>query len=209
MSVLRVALTGGIATGKSHCLKRFASLGAETIDADLLARQAVRPGSLNFEAVLRRFGRSILGADGGLDRSALGQIVFQDAAARRDLEAIIHPVVYSAISSWFETLDRRSRDDGGEIVAIADIPLLFETDRHHDFEQVVVAACPPDQQLERLIARGFSREAAARQIAAQLPIEEKAGRGDFVIDTSGTLAKTDAQVDRVWTALSSLAGARR
>jgi dephospho-CoA kinase len=209
MPLLRVAITGGIATGKSHCLDRFARLGAETIDADLLAREAVAPGSAGLDRLVRRFGRSILGPDGELDRTKLGELVFQDAGARRDLEAIVHPAVYAAISAWFDELDRRSRADGREVVAIADIPLLFETDRHHEFEQVVVAACPPDRQLERLIARGLSREAATRRIAAQLPIEEKAGRGDFVIDTSGTFEQTDAQVDRVWTALSSLAGARR
>jgi dephospho-CoA kinase len=209
MPVLRVALTGGIATGKSYCLSRFAKLGAQTIDADLLARDAVAPGSAGFDAVVRRFGRSILQPGGDLDRSKLGQIVFEDPEARRDLEAIVHPAVYAAISAWFDGLAQRSAPNERQVVAIADIPLLFETDRHHEFEQVVVAACPPDRQIERLLARGLSRSAAEQRIAAQLPIEEKAGRGDYVIDTSGTFERTAAQVDRVWTALTSLAAARR
>ena len=117
--------------------------------------------------------------------------------------------MYAAISAWFAELDRRSEGEARTIVAIADIPLLFETDRHHEFEHVVVAACPPDRQLERLIRRGLTPEEAAQRIAAQLPIEEKAGRGDYVIDTSGSFAQTDAQIDRVWTALNSLAAARR
>jgi dephospho-CoA kinase len=208
MPLVRVALTGGIATGKSFCLERFAALGAETIDADLLARNAVTPGTPGFQQVVARFGPEIL-KDGDLDRPKLGRLVFADAGARQDLEAIIHPAVYAAIAAWFDELDRRSRTDGRRIVAIADIPLLFETDRHHDFEHVVVIACPPDRQLERLIRRGLSREEAAQRIAAQLPIEEKAGRGDYVIDSSGTFAQTDAQIDRVWTALNSLAAARR
>jgi dephospho-CoA kinase len=208
MPLVRVALTGGIATGKSYCLERFAGLGAETIDADLLARNAVAPGTPGFDQVVERFGPEILN-DGDLDRQKIGRLVFADADARRDLEAIVHPAVYAAIAAWFDELDRRRETDGRQIVAIADIPLLFETDRHQDFEHVVVAACPPDRQLERLIRRGLSREEAALRIAAQLPIGEKAGRGDYVIDTSGAFAQTDAQIDRVWTALNSLAAARR
>lgn len=208
MSLVRVALTGGIATGKSYCLERFAALGAETIDADLLARNAVAPGTPGLQQVVERFGPEIV-KDGDLDRQKLGRLVFGDAGARHDLEAIVHPAVYAAISAWFAELQRRSQGEGRTIVAIADIPLLFETDRHHEFDHVVVAACAPDRQLERLIRRGLSREEASQRIAAQLPIEEKAGRGDYVIDTSGTFAKTDAQIERVWTALSSLAAARR
>ena len=208
MPLIRVALTGGIATGKSYCLDRFAGLGAETIDADLLARNAVAPGTPGHKQVVERFGPEIV-KDGELDRQKLGRLVFADTSARRDLEAIVHPAVYAAISAWFAELDRRSEGEARTIVAIADIPLLFETDRHHEFEHVVVAACPPDRQLERLIRRGLTPEEAAQRIAAQLPIEEKAGRGDYVIDTSGSFAQTDAQIDRVWTALNSLAAARR
>ena len=208
MPLIRVALTGGIATGKSYCLDRFAGLGAETIDADLLARNAVAPGTPGHKQVVERFGPEIV-KDGELDRQKLGRLVFADTSARRDLEAIVHPAVYAAISAWFAELDRRSEGEARTIVAIADIPLLFETDRHHEFEHVVVAACPPDRQLERLIRRGLTPEEAAQRIAAQLPIEEKAGRGDYVIDTSGSFAQTDAQIDRVWTALNALAAARR
>src|SRR6185295_11766887 len=98
---LRVALTGGIGTGKSHCLARFAQLGAETIDADNLAHQVVEPGTPGLAAVVARFGASLLRSDGRLDRDALGRLVFADSGARRDLEAIIHPAVYGAIQSWF------------------------------------------------------------------------------------------------------------
>ena len=101
---LRVALTGGIATGKSYCLTRFAEAGAPTIDADALARQAVAPGTSGFAAVVARFGEAVVAADGGLNREALGRIVFADAAARRALEAIIHPAVYAAIERWFDGL---------------------------------------------------------------------------------------------------------
>lgn len=198
-------MTGGIATGKSYCRERFARLGAETIDADVLARDAVARGTPGLDAVVRRFGPSVLTADGDLDRAGLGRIVFSDESARRDLEAIIHPEVYRAIQRWMAALAGRARTD---LVAIADIPLLFETNRQADFDVVVVAACSRERQLERLSARGLSTEEAERRIAAQMPIDDKARRAAYVIDTSGTFADTGAQVERLWRVLTGLAAAR-
>ena len=203
--MLRVGLTGGIATGKSYCLERFARLGARTIDADVLAREAVAKGNPGLEAVVRRFGRSVLRPDGNLDREALGRIVFGDDVARRDLEAIIHPEVYRAIESWSATLTDQSEPG---TVAIADIPLLFETKREGDFDVVVVAACSREHQIERLMARGMSKNDAEDRISAQLPIDEKARRAAYVIDTSGTFDATDAQVDRLWQVFNGLAAGR-
>lgn len=197
-SLLRVALTGGIATGKSYCLARFAEAGAPTIDADILARQAVAPGTAGFDAVRSRFGAAVVTADGTLDREALGRVVFSDQDSRRVLEAIVHPAVWAAIGRWFDTVAR----GGQHRVAIADIPLLYETGHEGDFDAVVVASCTPDQQIARLIARAkLSREDAARRIAAQLPVADKARRAGYVIDTSGSLEETDAQVRQVWTQL--------
>jgi len=194
---LRVALTGGIATGKSHCLREFASLGAPTIDADVLAREVVAQGTPGFSAVVRRFGRPVLDGSGALDRAALGRIVFDDPAARHDLEAIVHPAVYAAISTWFNDLS----DDVP--AAIADIPLLFETNHASDFDRVIVAACTPEEQLTRLMARdGLSESEARQRLAAQMPIDVKRQRGDDVIDTSGTVEETNRQVAEVWKGLS-------
>ena len=204
--MLRVGLTGGIATGKSYCLERFGRLGAKTIDADVLAREAVAKGNPGLEAVVRRFGPSVLRPDGNLDREALGRIVFGDAAARRDLEAIIHPEVYRAIESWFATLTDQSKSGA---VAIADIPLLFETNREDDFDVVVVAACSRERQIERLMARGMAKNDAEDRISAQLPIEEKTRRAAYVIDTSGTFDDTDAQVDRLWRVFKELGAGRQ
>lgn len=204
--MLRVGLTGGIATGKSYCLERFGRLGAKTIDADVLAREAVAKGNPGLEAVVRRFGPSVLRPDGNLDREALGRIVFGDAAARRDLEAIIHPEVYRAIESWFATLTDQSKSGA---VAIADIPLLFETNREGDFDVVVVAACSRERQIERLMARGMAKNDAQDRISAQLPIEEKTRRAAYVIDTSGTFDDTDAQVDRLWRVFKELGAGRQ
>ena len=199
--MLRVALTGGIASGKSHCLARFRELGAPAIDADVVAREVVVPGTPGLAAIVARFGGTILRQDGSLDRPALAGIVFGDPDARRDLEAIVHPAVYGAIRAWFTGLE------SGPAVppaAIADIPLLYETGHEADFDRVVVAACRPDEQLDRLVrGRGLTQEEAAMRIAAQMPIAEKARRADFVVDTSGSFAETDRQVDEVWRTLRS------
>lgn len=204
--MLRVGLTGGIATGKSYCRERFARLGAETIDADVLAREVVARGTSGLDAVVRRFGPAVLTAEGDLDRAALGRTVFSDASARRDLEAIIHPEVYRAIQEWMADLSRRAEPD---VIAIADIPLLFETNRQDDFDVVVVAACPRERQVERLAKRGLSKEESERRIAAQIPIEEKARRGAYVIDTSGTFDDTNAQVEHLWRVFKGLAAGRQ
>ena len=196
--MLRVALAGGIATGKSYCLARFASFGVPVIDADQLARDAVAPGSRALEEVSARFGAAIIRPDGSLDRASLGQIVFNDRGARADLEAIVHPEVYRRISEWLATLPLRTR------VAIADIPLLFETGHTHDFDRVVVVACDPREQIRRIIARdGLSEREARARLDSQWPIEEKEARADYVIKTDGSVADTDTQVRTVYELLSA------
>lgn len=186
----RVALTGGIATGKSFVRARLAERGVPTIDADTLARAVVEPGTPALAAIRARFGAGVMAADGTLDRQALGAIVFADPAARLDLEAIVHPAVRAATTSWFEHLDPAVP------FAVADIPLLYEVGRDRDFDEVIVAACPPSVQLERLMARdGLTAGAAQARIDAQWPIAEKVRRADYVIDTGGTPASTREQVD--------------
>jgi dephospho-CoA kinase len=133
-SPMRVALTGGIATGKSHCLRAFAALGVYTVDSDVLAREAVEPGTAGLEAVLARFGRVLLRPDGTLDRTALGRIVFADPAARRDLEAIIHPLVYAAIEARVGSPSRQPRASEPDVLSITDIPLLYESGHAQDFD---------------------------------------------------------------------------
>ncbi len=195
----RVALTGGIATGKSYCLRKFAEAGAPTIDADVLARQAVAPGTSGFRAVVARFGAGMVRPDGTLDRPAIGRLVFADADARHALEAIVHPAVYGAIARWFDTVARAGRAKA----AIADIPLLFETGHADDFDAVIVVACPPDVQLDRLMARDGLAESDARQrLASQWPIAKKRERATYVIDTAGSFEETDVQVSEVWAAIT-------
>lgn len=197
MATIRVALTGGIATGKSFCLARFAERGVPVINADQLAHAAIAAGTTGHAAVVERFGQDVVTVDGAIDRRALARIMFEDPKARRDLEALIHPVVYRAIGTWFAELG-----DAGAAMGMAEIPLLYETGREIDFDRVIVAACPPAMQVERLMTRsGLSKAEAAQRIAAQLPIDAKAARADFVIDTSGSVDETDNQVSAVFEAL--------
>jgi dephospho-CoA kinase len=189
----RVALTGGIATGKSYCLLRLGALGAATIDADRLAREAVAPETPGLAAVIDHFGARMLRPDGTLDRAALGRVVFADPRARAALEAIIHPDVRRRIRDWSAALPPDTR------VAVADIPLLFETGQEHDFERVVVAACPREEQLHRVMARdGLPAGDARARLLAQWPIEEKVKRADDVVWTDRSFADTDRQVQELF-----------
>jgi dephospho-CoA kinase len=197
--IRRVALTGGIATGKSHVRARFETLGVPTIDADMLAREAVARGSGGLAEVVRRFGSAIVEADGSLNRKKLGAIVFGNAAARQDLEAIIHPYVREMTDKWYASLDSSRYP-----FAIADIPLLFERERERDFDTVIVTACEPAAQLQRLMQRDALSEHEARQrIAAQWPLEQKIARADYVLRTDGTFDDTNRQVDAVASQLQS------
>jgi len=194
----RVALTGGIATGKSHVRAAFERLGVPTIDADTLAREAVAAGSPGLAAVIARFGADILDANGSLDRRKLGAIAFADPLARRDLEQIIHPIVREQTDAWFASLD------AGQSFAVADIPLLYETRRDSDFDDVVVTACAEETQIRRVMHRDSVTEQEARQrLAAQLPTAEKVSRADYVINTDGSFEETNRQVRSVYEALVS------
>jgi dephospho-CoA kinase len=200
----RVALTGGIATGKSHVRAQFERLGVPTIDADTLAHEAVAPGTPGLAAVVERFGRDVLAAGGTLDRRKLASIVFMDPAARRDLEAIVHPAVRRATDEWFDALD-----PARYTVAIADIPLLYEVGRDRDFDAVIVTAVEPETQLRRVMERDDATEdEARRRIAAQLPIGDKVAKADYVIRTDGTFEDTNAQVRAVFEQIQADAARR-
>lgn len=188
--MLTVALTGGIATGKTHVQRWFASQGVPTIAADDVARDVVRPRTPAWHAIRTRFGASVFAPDGTIDRPALARIVFVDAAARHDLEAIVHPPVYAAVDRW-----RSDVAAAGTVpVAIADIPLLFETGHAAQFDRVIVTTCTVAAQIARLSERdGLDEDAARQRIAAQESSASKARRADYVIDTNGPIASTDRQ----------------
>ena len=194
----RIALTGGMGTGKSHVRAVFAALGVPTIDADTLARDVVAHGTPGFEAVVGKFGRGILNADGDLDRRALGALVFADPARRHDLEAILHPAIKGAIDQWFTTLDQSAQP-----FAIADIPLLYEVGLDKEYDAVIVTACTPQNQVRRIMARdNLDATEVQRRLEAQLPIEDKVKRANYVVDTNGSLVQTNAQVHALYKKLS-------
>jgi dephospho-CoA kinase len=190
--MLLVALTGGIATGKSYVLARAAARGVPTIAADAIVHALLAPREETASAIAARFGAAFLHPDGSVDRASLGRLVFSDAEARVDLEAIVHPRVYARIDAW-ATAERQR----GASWVLADIPLLFETRRAEDFDLVVVTTCPAPMQLTRLIARGLSADDAKARLGAQWPVEEKARQADYVIRTGGTFDETNEQVDLV------------
>jgi dephospho-CoA kinase len=189
----KVALTGGIATGKSYVLERFRQLGAACLDADELAHGATAAGTEASQAIAERFGGDVLDSTGAVDRLKLGPVVFADAAARRDLEEIVHPAVYRAIAAGLRAFELT-----GSPIAIVDIPLLYETGGEHRFDRVVATLCSPATQFARLMARGLSETAARQRVNAQIPAEEKASRADFVVRTDGTFPDTDSQVEAIW-----------
>lgn len=187
-------LTGGIATGKSTVCGYFEAAGAKIVDADEAAKHAVRKDQPAWREVVDAFGREILGPDGELDRRKLGDIVFRDAEKRETLNRIVHPRVY-------ETMQGRAaeiRKADPEALIIHDIPLLFETGRDGDLSPVIVVYAPESVQLARLMQRNnLDREAAEARIRAQMPIEEKRRRADYIIDNGGAPEATRRQVEEL------------
>ncbi|UOR02979.1 dephospho-CoA kinase [Leucobacter allii] len=199
-----IALTGGIAAGKSTIGRRLARLGAVRIDADALARDAVAPGTPGLARVVERFGSGILRADGALDRPALGRIVFADAEALAELNGIVHPEVRRLFDA--AVASARSRDP--EAVIVYEIPLLVESASDvaaaPEWDLVVVAEAPAALRIERMVAlRGMSETEARARIANQAGDEARRAAADVVIDTSGSEEETLAQVDRLWARLRS------
>lgn len=187
-----VGLTGGIGSGKSAVAARLAELGAVVIDSDRLAREVVAPGTDGLTEVVARFGPQVLGPDGALDRPALGKLVFGDEAARRDLEAIIHPRVRARAAE----LAAAAPDDA---VLVNDVPLLVEAGLAGQYELVVVVFADEATRLARLVRdRGMAESDARARIAAQATDEQRRAVADVSIVNEGTLDQLHAQVDEVW-----------
>ncbi len=206
--MLRVGLTGGIGSGKSTVARVFRDLGAHVIDADRIARDVVPPGSPALARIARAFGGATLRPDGSLDRAALGTLVFADAGKRRVLEGILHPLILEEIDRRVEALEREHA--GG--VAVVEAALIYELGRQDEFDAVVVVWAEPEQQRRRLIERdGLSLEEASRRLAAQMPLEEKRRRAQFVVDNSRDPLAARAEAERVFGQLLLLArqGKRR
>lgn len=196
--MLLVGLTGGIGTGKSTVARMLERRGAVVFDADVLAREAVEPGTPGHAAVIERFGANVLAPGGELDREALASIVFADPAARRDLEAIVHPEVRRLFAEGAETYRDTAR------IVVFSAPLLVETGMHTAFDVLIVVSAPTQAQVERLMRqRGMSEEAILARIAAQAPAEVKAEAADVLVENEGTLEELDAHVERIWSDLAA------
>jgi dephospho-CoA kinase len=195
--MLKIALTGGAATGKSYVLNRFRQHGIPCLGADELAHGVTTAGTEATAAIAARFGADVLAADGSVDRTVLGPIVFADESARRELEAIVHPAVYRAIQAGLRAFEKI----GNSPFAVVEIPVLYETSHARDFDCVIVTACSTEAQLARLLGRGLSELQARQILAAQKPTAEKAAQADYLIRTDGTTAETDAQVQQIFDTL--------
>lgn len=201
-----LALTGGIASGKSTVARRLASHGAIHIDADQLARSAVAPGSSGLRQIRERFGPAVFTGAGDLDRAALGAIVFADPESLADLNAIVHPAVRELGD---EEIARAVRQNADAIV-VYDVPLLVEGGVMFDWDLVVVTEAPPEVRIDRMVhLRGMSEKEAHQRIANQASEDERRAIADVVIDTSGTQEATDRQVDALWERLLASGGTRR
>ncbi|MBT8797098.1 dephospho-CoA kinase [Microbacterium flavum] len=195
-----VALTGGIASGKSTIAARLASHGAVVVDADAIVRDVQRPGSPVLVAIATAFGQDVLTSDGSLDRAALGARVFGDADALGRLNAIVHPAVREESARRFAVAFAADAD----AVVVYDVPLLVEARVDDPWDLVVVADAPAALRAERLVAlRGLSPEAAAARIASQVDDERRRAIADVVIDTARSVPRTLAQTDDLWARLTS------
>lgn len=198
--MLLVGLTGGIGSGKSTVARMLEERGAVVFDADLLAREAVEPGTPGHTAVIERFGADVLAPGGELDREALASIVFADPSARRDLEQIVHPEVRRLFAEGSEAYHDTDR------IVVFSAPLLVESGMHTAFEILVVVSATVATQIERLMRqRGMSEAAIRARINAQAPLEDKAAVADFLVDNEGTLAELQSQVEQLWHDLSARA----
>ena len=194
-------LTGGIASGKSTAAGFYSELGAKVIDADAIGHELLRRPNSAYDEVVHTFGSEVLSPSGEIDRKRLGAIVFPNTRKRHELEAILHPRIIEKLDQLAREYHRQDRD----AVILAEAALIYEANLDKQFRKIVVAWCTPEQQVERLTAKtGISRDDAKARIVAQMPVEVKCRRADFVLDCSGTLEETRRQVSATYLQLRQL-----
>ncbi|HKS80173.1 MAG TPA: dephospho-CoA kinase [Candidatus Acidoferrales bacterium] len=191
--MLRVGLTGGIASGKSSVAYMLRERDCMVLEADPLGHELLEPGQAAYDEVVREFGGEVLGSGGKVDRGKLGAIVFADPQKRAQLNRILHPRILDVVRKWFGALDQ---GDGPEY-AFVEAALIVEAGFQKELDRLVVCWSRPEQQLERLKERGLSTEDAQRRIDAQMPAEEKRALADIVIDCSGTMEETEREVNQL------------
>lgn len=203
--ILRTGLTGGIASGKSTIARLFATLGCVTIDADQIVARLYQPGEAGHEALVRTYGSGILLEDGTVDRRKLAEIAFASEEAANALNALIHPLVAAEQVDWMAAEEQRA----GDRIVIIEATLLIEAGGEERFDRIVVVDVDPETQLARAVARGMTREEAARRIAHQMPRQERLQHADYVIDNSGDLEAAKAETTLVYDALQRDLAERR
>ena len=203
--MLKVGLTGGIASGKSTVASLLRDRDCQVLELDPLGHELLEPGQSAYDEVAREFGEGILGPGEKVDRAKLGAIIFSDPAKRERLNQILHPRILQVVRQWFAALDR---PDGPDL-AVAEAALIIEAGFQKELDKLIVCWARPDQQLARLMERGLPRDQAALRIAAQMPAEEKRALADEVIDCSGSLEETERQVEMVFAKLRRVAPAAR
>jgi dephospho-CoA kinase len=196
--VFLIALTGGIASGKSTVAKRLVELGAHEIDADQVAREVVLPGTQGLKTIQEVFGDTVLDGNGSLDRERLGHIVFNDPDLRTKLEEILHPLIRARTAELIS-------QSKAEIVVYS-VPLLVESGVNHNFDLVITVEAGVENQIQRLVeSRGLSEQQARQRIAAQASAEQRRAMSDYVIDSSGSKEQTKNQVADIWASVLELA----
>ena len=187
-------LTGSIASGKSLVSAELKRLGARIVDADLIAREVVAPGSPALREIEEEFGQSVIRADGGLDRATLGGIVFSDPEKLRILNRITHPRIIARQREIIEEIKKETNDP----LIIVDAAILIEAGEHKNMDAVIVVFCDEERQIERLAALGLTRGEALSRVRAQMPLKEKLEYADYVIDNNGTVEETLRQARELY-----------
>jgi len=196
--VLKVGLTGGLASGKTFVGQALAGLGCRLLQADEIGRQVMEPGGEAYAEIVREFGPEILAPDGSIHRRRLAGIVFEDPERLAVLNRLVHPWVIRRENEWMEHLAA----EDPRAIAVVEAAVMIEAGTHKRFDRLIVAACSPEQQIERAVQRGgMTREEALARIRRQIPLEEKIKLADYVIDTGGTPEQTLQQVREVYEAL--------
>jgi dephospho-CoA kinase len=201
--MLKVGLTGGLASGKTFVAGQLAELGCHVIQADRLGHEVLRRGGEAYDGVIREFGRAILAPDGEIDRKALGKLVFADPARLEVLNSLVHPAVFRRQQEFFDQVERQD----SRAIAVVEAAIMIESGSYKRYDRLIVAFCPPEMQLRRFMERDrASEEEAKRRLERQLPLEEKRKFADYLIDTSGAKEETARQVREVYRQLRAEAG---
>jgi dephospho-CoA kinase len=202
--MLRVGLTGGIATGKTTLASMLRERDVPVLDADPIGHALLEPGQAAYDEVVADFGKEVLDSYGNVNRAKLGGIIFADAEKRARLNHILHPRILDVVQKWFAALD----DPEGPEFAVVEAALIVEAGYNKNLDQVIVCWCRPEQQLERLVQRGLTEKQAQQRIAAQMPLDEKLKLANVEIDCSGSIEDTQGQVDRAIEKLKLAAAGR-